>query len=82
MLFCNYVLDGVDKQIFNGVPDWVYEEEILNAGYAMEFSGTGRYLVYGKFDATQVRYFKFPMYEAQSEAYTSIQVMGCFIVLH
>jgi len=65
--------DGVDKQIFNGVPDWVYEEEILNAGYAMEFSGTGRYLVYGKFDATQVRYFKFPMYEAQSEAYTSIQ---------
>ena len=34
---------GIIGKVFNGVPDWVYEEEIIEDNPAIEFSKDGRY---------------------------------------
>ncbi|XP_011501631.1 PREDICTED: venom dipeptidyl peptidase 4 [Ceratosolen solmsi marchali] len=46
--------DGKHQEIYNGVPDWVYEEEVLASDTAMWISPTGEYLVFATFNDTQV----------------------------
>ena len=36
--------DGVVDTIYNGIPDWVYEEEILSTNNAMYFNSQGNKL--------------------------------------
>ncbi|KAJ9585651.1 hypothetical protein L9F63_002551, partial [Diploptera punctata] len=45
---------GVPGIIYNGVPDWVYEEEVLGSGSALWFSANGESLAYASFDDTEV----------------------------
>ena len=33
--------DGVVDNVFNGIPDWVYEEEVLGVNYANHMSPSG-----------------------------------------
>ncbi|XP_065052362.1 dipeptidyl peptidase 4-like isoform X1 [Rhopilema esculentum] len=65
--------DGIPKSIFNGVPDWVYEEEILATDYALECSADGTWLIFSKFNSSLVRYFKFTKYGPRKNAYTQIE---------
>ncbi|KKZ67755.1 dipeptidyl peptidase 4 [[Emmonsia] crescens] len=51
---------GVD--IFNGVPDWVYEEEIYGDRYSFWFSPDGAYLAFLRFDETGVPTYTVPYY--------------------
>lgn len=39
--------DGVDGVVYNGVPDWVYEEEVLSSGSAIWWSSDGSRLAVG-----------------------------------
>ncbi|OAT09150.1 dipeptidyl peptidase 4 [Blastomyces gilchristii SLH14081] len=62
--------DGTTTQIttdggpdtFNGVPDWVYEEEIFGDRYAFWFSPDGKSLAFLRFDETGVPTFTIPYY--------------------
>ncbi|KAI1978074.1 Dipeptidyl peptidase 4 [Ophidiomyces ophidiicola] len=62
--------DGKSSQItkdggpdtFNGVPDWVYEEEIFGNHYALWFSPDGEQLAYMRTDETGVPTFRVPYY--------------------
>lgn len=54
--------DGVAEVIYNGVPDWVYEEEVFGTGSALWFSPDGKYLAYVKFDDTNVTEFSYFIY--------------------
>ena len=65
--------NGVPKKVFNGVPDWVYEEEVIESTNAIEFSSDGRYMSYVRFNATEVPFFRFPFYGSQSNLYTKIE---------
>eukprot|EP00794_Sanderia_malayensis_P017331 gene17331-19064_t len=65
--------DGIPKSVFNGVPDWVYEEEILSSEHAVDFSEDGKYIVFAKFNSSRVKYYKFTKYGPRSNAYTSIE---------
>lgn len=47
--------DGVPGVVYNGIPDWVYEEEVLGSDAASWFSPNGRKLAFIKFDDTNVR---------------------------
>lgn len=47
---------------FNGVPDWVYEEEIFGNNYALWFSPDGEYLAYMRTDETGVPTYTIPYY--------------------
>ena len=42
--------DGLVYEIYNGIPDWVYEEEVLATNYAMYFSPDGKRVAYAHFD--------------------------------
>ncbi|OXB69257.1 hypothetical protein ASZ78_011377, partial [Callipepla squamata] len=46
--------DGKDNEIFNGIPDWVYEEEMLATKYALWWSPSGKYLAYVQFNDSDI----------------------------
>lgn len=54
--------DGVDGVVYNGVPDWVYEEEVLSSGSAIWWSSDGSRLAVGFFNDTEVETFTYFLY--------------------
>ncbi|XP_057707431.1 dipeptidyl peptidase 4 [Corythoichthys intestinalis] len=54
--------NGKKNEILNGVPDWVYEEEVFASNGALWWSSTGRYLAYAEYNDTQVHKVEFPTY--------------------
>ncbi|KAK9306463.1 hypothetical protein QLX08_002845 [Tetragonisca angustula] len=46
---------GMLDTVYNGVPDWVYEEEVLASASAAWFSPDGRHLAFATFNDTNVR---------------------------
>ncbi|CDZ97247.1 dipeptidyl aminopeptidase [Phaffia rhodozyma] len=62
-------LDG-SPTVFNGVPDWVYEEEIFGTDFAFKFSPSGQEIVYLRFDETDVPEYEFPIYDPDEDLST------------
>ncbi|XP_059088901.1 dipeptidyl peptidase 4-like isoform X2 [Tigriopus californicus] len=58
--------DGQEGTIFNGVTDWLYEEEIFSSNKAIWFSPDGGKLVYASFNDSMVRNFNFIEYGGMS----------------
>ncbi|GAB0093447.1 venom dipeptidyl peptidase 4 [Sergentomyia squamirostris] len=54
--------DGVPGVVYNGVPDWVYEEEVLGSGAALWISPTGVRMAIASFDDNEVNEFMYFMY--------------------
>ncbi|KAA8648916.1 prolyl dipeptidyl peptidase DppIV [Aspergillus tanneri] len=48
--------------MFHGVPDWIYEEEILGDRFALWFSPDGEYLAFLSFNETGVPTYTVPYY--------------------
>ena len=66
-----YVQNGSDitqvtfnggPDMFNGVPDWVYEEEIFGDRFALWFSPDAQYIAFLSFNETGVGTFRIPYY--------------------
>jgi hypothetical protein len=55
--------------IFNGVPDWVYEEEVFGANFATWWSPDATHLAYLRFNETAVPEYKLPLYAKSNESY-------------
>ncbi|CAG8719862.1 35369_t:CDS:10 [Gigaspora margarita] len=53
--------DGSDV-VFNGVPDWIYEEEVLAAKYALWWSPDGKRVAYLRLNESEVPEYRFPLY--------------------
>ncbi len=54
--------DGKVNQIINGAVDWVYEEEFsMSTGF--EWSPTGKYLAYYRFDESKVKEFSMDVFD-------------------
>lgn len=53
--------DG-NPSIYNGIPDWVYEEEIFSSNKAMWFSPKGDQLTFIKFNDTDTPILSLPVY--------------------
>lgn len=60
--------DGVPGVVYNGIPDWVYEEEVLGTDAASWFSPNGRMLAFVKFNDTNVREAVYDVY-GESDSY-------------
>nr|XP_019551015.2 venom dipeptidyl peptidase 4 [Aedes albopictus]XP_019551016.2 venom dipeptidyl peptidase 4 [Aedes albopictus]XP_029714807.1 venom dipeptidyl peptidase 4 [Aedes albopictus] len=54
--------DGVPGVIYNGAPDWVYEEEVFGTDSTLWFSADGSHLAMASFDDTDVKEFSYHMY--------------------
>ncbi|KAG5683000.1 hypothetical protein PVAND_012312 [Polypedilum vanderplanki] len=59
--------NGLPGIIYNGVPDWLYEEEILNSNTAIWMSNDGHLMLYGVFNDTNVMEQKFPWYGSTAD---------------
>ncbi|CAL7939159.1 unnamed protein product [Xylocopa violacea] len=53
---------GVFGTIYNGVPDWVYEEEVFSSNKALWFSPSGSKLAFGYFDDSHTPIITIPFY--------------------
>uniref|UniRef100_A0A182NFA4 Venom dipeptidyl peptidase 4 n=1 Tax=Anopheles dirus TaxID=7168 RepID=A0A182NFA4_9DIPT len=54
--------DGVRGVIYNGIPDWVYEEEVFGTDATLWFSPNGRRLAMASFDDRDVSEFSYHLY--------------------
>uniref|UniRef100_H3DGF4 Fibroblast activation protein, alpha n=1 Tax=Tetraodon nigroviridis TaxID=99883 RepID=H3DGF4_TETNG len=54
--------NGKRNEIFNGIPDWVYEEEVFASNGAIWWSTTGKYFAYAEFNDTEVQKVEFTWY--------------------
>uniref|UniRef100_A0A0N5AMA7 Dipeptidyl peptidase 4 n=1 Tax=Syphacia muris TaxID=451379 RepID=A0A0N5AMA7_9BILA len=55
-------------RIYNGIADWIYEEEIFSSEVALWWSNSGKYLAYASFDDRNVTLVEYPIYENQQYA--------------
>jgi dipeptidyl aminopeptidase len=62
--------------LFNGVPSWVYEEEILSAPSALWFSPSSSKLAFLIFDESLVDEFTFPIYNPTENSDTVVPYTG------
>ncbi|KAI9486848.1 MAG: dipeptidyl peptidase IV N-terminal region-domain-containing protein [Benjaminiella poitrasii] len=62
--------DG-SSTVFNGVPDWVYEEEVFGRDYAIWWSPDSTHLAYLRFNETAVPEFHLQYYTATNDSYPS-----------
>lgn len=53
---------SADRYLYNGIPDWIYEEEILATQTAFWWLADGSRLVYAQFDDTAVELQEYPWY--------------------
>uniref|UniRef100_A0A8D2L2E7 Fibroblast activation protein alpha n=1 Tax=Varanus komodoensis TaxID=61221 RepID=A0A8D2L2E7_VARKO len=54
--------DGNWNKIFNGIPDWVYEEEMLAVKYALWWSPHAKNLAYIQFNDTEIPVIEYSFY--------------------
>lgn len=53
--------DG-SKSVYNGIPDWVFEEEVFSSNSATWFSPDGKKIAFIRFDDTKVPTMTLPVY--------------------
>ncbi|KAG9292736.1 hypothetical protein G9A89_008324 [Geosiphon pyriformis] len=68
--------DGTPN-IFNGIPDWIYEEEVLTGNSALWWSPEGTRITYLRLNETNVPEYRFPLYRKNpmKDSYTEEVVM-------
>lgn len=64
-LVCRITASG-RPDIFNGIPDWLYETEILKTDHTLWFSPDGQYLLYVTFNDTKVGEYRYPWYDSRN----------------
>ncbi|KAM5152493.1 dipeptidyl peptidase 4 isoform 1-T2 [Mantella aurantiaca] len=61
--------NGEENKILNGVPDWVYEEEMFGTNYALWWSPNANFLTYVEFNDTEVPIIEYSFYGEDSQQY-------------
>ncbi|XP_013386097.1 inactive dipeptidyl peptidase 10 isoform X2 [Lingula anatina] len=64
--------DGAPNLIYNGIPDWLYEEEILRSNKAHWWSPGGTYIVYAAINDSNVPVYHYPVFGGGSNLYGDI----------
>uniref|UniRef100_A0A182JFB8 Venom dipeptidyl peptidase 4 n=1 Tax=Anopheles atroparvus TaxID=41427 RepID=A0A182JFB8_ANOAO len=59
--------DGVPGIIYNGIPDWVYEEEVFGTDATLWFSPDGQRLAMASFDDRDVKEFSYHVYGSPND---------------
>ncbi|NXY06284.1 DPP4 peptidase, partial [Pteruthius melanotis] len=61
--------NGEENKIFNGIPDWVYEEEMFGTHSALWWSPNGNFLAYAAFNDTEVPVIEYSFYSEDTLQY-------------
>nr|XP_046238768.1 dipeptidyl peptidase 4-like [Scatophagus argus]XP_046238769.1 dipeptidyl peptidase 4-like [Scatophagus argus]XP_046238770.1 dipeptidyl peptidase 4-like [Scatophagus argus] len=54
--------NGEENKIFNGIPDWVYEEEMFSSNQGLWWSPGGKYVAYVESNDTEVHIIEYTWY--------------------
>ncbi|XP_035315856.1 dipeptidyl peptidase 4 [Cricetulus griseus] len=60
---------GIEDGIYNGITDWVYEEEVFGAYSALWWSPNSTFLAYAQFNDTGVPHIEYSFYSDESLQY-------------
>uniref|UniRef100_A0A9J8AH83 Dipeptidyl-peptidase 4 n=1 Tax=Cyprinus carpio carpio TaxID=630221 RepID=A0A9J8AH83_CYPCA len=60
--FKQVTADGAHNLILNGIPDWVYEEEMFSTNFALWWSPNGRFVAYARFNDSGVHNIEYTWY--------------------
>ncbi|OXB77060.1 UNVERIFIED_CONTAM: hypothetical protein H355_007707, partial [Colinus virginianus] len=60
---------GEENKIFNGIPDWVYEEEMFGSHSALWWSPNGNFVAYAAFNDTEVPVIEYSFYSEDTLQY-------------
>lgn len=63
--------DGDPLDIFNGVPDWLYEEDVLSDRVSHYWSPDSKYICYARLNDTEVPSISWPLYGDKSDVFGS-----------
>ncbi|KAH9930262.1 dipeptidyl aminopeptidase [Fomitopsis serialis] len=66
------VTSNGNASMFNGIPDWVYEEEVFSADYAIWWSPDSKNIAYLSLDETAVDEYTFPIYNPTEDSHTVV----------
>ncbi|OJA09345.1 hypothetical protein AZE42_08476 [Rhizopogon vesiculosus] len=66
------VTSSGNASLFNGVPDWIYEEEVLSDNNALWWSPDSSKVAFLRLDETEVDEFRFPIYNPTGDSYAVI----------
>lgn len=58
-----------NASLFHGVPDWIYEEEVLARDYALWWSPDSSKIAFLRLDETAVDEYRFPIYNPTEDSY-------------
>jgi len=61
-----------NASLFHGVPDWIYEEEVLSQDYALWWSPDSSKIAFLRLDETSVEEYRFPIYNPTEDSYSVI----------
>ncbi|KAG6381795.1 dipeptidyl aminopeptidase [Boletus reticuloceps] len=61
-----------NASLFHGVPDWIYEEEVLSQDYALWWSPDSSKIAFLRLDETTVEEYRFPIYNPTEDSYAVI----------
>ncbi|XP_052531443.1 dipeptidyl peptidase 4-like isoform X3 [Tympanuchus pallidicinctus] len=61
--------NGEENKIFNGIPDWVYEEEMFSSHSALWWSPNGNFVAYAAFNDTEVPVVEYSFYSEDTLQY-------------
>ncbi|KAF1466642.1 Dipeptidyl peptidase 4, partial [Spheniscus demersus] len=61
--------NGEENKIFNGIPDWVYEEEMFGTHSALWWSPNGNFVAYAAFNDTEVPLIEYSFYAEDTLQY-------------
>ncbi|KAL4217433.1 Inactive dipeptidyl peptidase 10 [Mactra antiquata] len=62
---------GKNDEIFNGVPDWLYEEEIIMSDNAIWWSPDSHYFLYASFNDSMIGLYDLTYYGAMTNVYVT-----------
>ncbi|XP_047227582.1 dipeptidyl peptidase 4 isoform X1 [Girardinichthys multiradiatus] len=57
--------NGKKNEVLNGIPDWIYEEEVFASNEAIWWSSTGKFLAYAEINDTDVQKVEFSWYGSE-----------------
>ncbi|KAI9067913.1 dipeptidyl aminopeptidase [Trametes sanguinea] len=61
-----------NASLFNGVPDWVYEEEVFSSDFALWWSPDATKVAFLRFDETAVDEYTYPVYNPTEDAHAVV----------
>ncbi|XP_075036858.1 dipeptidyl peptidase 4 isoform X2 [Mixophyes fleayi] len=61
--------NGEENKIYNGIPDWVYEEEMFSSNHALWWSPNAIFLAFVEFNDTEVPVIEYTFYGEESQQY-------------